>query len=240
MTEKNTAALILVALIGAVGVILAACIGLIPTILPMVRPTSTTFTFVTAAFTPSYTPLPETPSATTAPTNIAPTETPTLTATLQPLETPTETPTTVPTLIASSSNMDDYTGTWINIDSEPASDRVKLVVTRIEITKTGDVNANLSVCRHTQDGEAAVLRNPAPAALYDFALLARDFSIPRYPNLKWTILIQQSGPQIVATVQEYDANNILLDSDTFRLEKPNVLESLGLAPCEAPAATPTP
>jgi hypothetical protein len=136
--------------------------------------------------------------------------------------------------------MDDYTGTWINIDSEPASDRVKLVVTRIDITKTGDTNANLSVCRQTEDGEVSVLPNPAPASLYDFALLARDFSIPRIPELKWTILIQQSGDQIVATVQEYDANSILVNSDTFRLEKPNVLESVGLASCETPEATPTP
>lgn len=238
MTEKNTAALVLVALIGAVGVILAACIGLIPTILPMVRPTSTALVFVpdTFTFTPSYTPpVPETPSAT-----IAPTETPTLTATLQPNETPTETQTTVPTLVSSSSNVDDYEGTWLTVDKQPASGRVQLVVTRIDITKTGDTTANLSVCRQAENSEISVLPNPAPASLYDFALVARDFTIPRNPGLKWTILIQQSGDQIVATVQEYDLNNILLNLDTFRLEKPNILESVGLAPCEMPAPTPTP
>jgi hypothetical protein len=236
MTEKNTAALVLVALIGAVGVIFAACIGLIPTILPMVRPTSTALVFVPDTFTPSYTPpIPETPSAT-----IAPTETPTLTATIQPNETSTETQTTVPTLVSSSSNVDDYEGTWLTADKQPASNRVSLVVTRIDITKTGDATANLSVCRQTDNGEISVLPNPAPASLYDFALVARDFTIPRNPGLKWTILIQQSGDQIVATVQEYDLNNILLNSDTFRLEKPNLLESVGLGPCEMPAPTPTP
>ena len=176
MTDKNTAALIIVALIGAIGVILAACIGLIPTILPMVRPTFTPNVLFSATFTPSNTPLPETPSATSAPTDI-----PTSKATLQPLETPTDTPTTVPTLAASSSNIDDYVGIWINVDSEPASDRVKLVITRVDVSKTGDTTANLVVCQHTQDGAIAVLPNPAPGLLYDFALVARDLSIPSEP-----------------------------------------------------------
>jgi hypothetical protein len=234
MTDKNTAALIIVALIGAIGVILAACIGLIPTILPMVRPTFTPNVLFSATFTPSNTPLPETPSATSAPTDI-----PTSTATLQPLETPTDTPTTVPTLAASSSNIDDYVGIWINVDSEPASDRVKLVITRVDVSKTGDTTANLVVCQHTQDGAIAVLPNPAPGLLYDFALVARDLSIPSEPNFKWTVLLQQSGKRVVATVLEFDGNNILQNSDTFRLEEPNLLGAITLQPCETPS-TPSP
>jgi len=44
MTEKNSTAtntLIIAAIIGALGGILAACIGLVPTILPMVRAPNT-------------------------------------------------------------------------------------------------------------------------------------------------------------------------------------------------------
>jgi hypothetical protein len=193
--------------------------------------------FNTETFTPSYTPLPDTPSATLAP----PTEEPTLTATLEPFTTPTETPTIVPTPATSSSNIDDYVGTWINVDTEPASDKVKMVVTRIEVKKTTDTTADVAVCRHSQDnGEISVLPNPAPASLYDFAMVARNFTIPRYADLNWTILIQQSGEQMVATVQEYDINSILLNSDTFRLEKPNLLNSLVQQPCENPPATATP
>jgi hypothetical protein len=240
MSEKNAATLIIVALIGAIGAILAACIGLIPTILPIVRPTTTPTTFATATFTPSNipptdTPMPDTPSATSVPT-----ETPTLTPTLGPFETPSATQTTVPTLVSSSSNIDDYVGTWINVDEQPASEQVKLVVTRIDIAKTGDTTANLSVCRQTQAGQILALPNPAPASLYDFALVARNFTIPREPGLTWTIFLQQSGKQIVATVQEYDGNNILLNSDTFRLDKPSLLGSIGLQDCPAPPATATP
>jgi hypothetical protein len=240
MSEKNAVTLIVVAVIGAFGAILAACIGLIPTILPMVRATITpsVSVYVTATFIPSDTPLPETPTITFAPPTD--TETSTLTATLSPLETPSETPTTVPTPAASSSNIDDYVGTWLNVDTEPASDKVKLVVTRIEVTKTGDTTANLAVCRHADAGEIAVLPDPAPATFYDFAMVARNFAIPRYPEFNWTILMQQSGEQIVATVQEYDANNILLNSDTFRLEKPNLIDSFVLQPCDKPSPTNTP
>ncbi len=234
MTDKNAATFIIVALIGAIGVILAACIGLIPTILPMVRPTFTPIVFVTATFTPSNTPLADTPSAT-----LAPTDQPTLTATLQPLETPTETQTTVPTPVSSSSDIDDYTGTWTNADADPSSDRVKLIVTRIEISKTSDTTANVSVCRVAQAGEMYVLPNPASAAFYEFALVARDFIMSRYADLKWTILVQHSGDQLVATVQEYDMNNILLNSDTFRLEKPSLLNSIGIQPCATPPVTAT-
>jgi len=236
MTEKNTAALILVALIGAIGVIMAACIGLIPTILPIVRPTFTPRVLIPDTLTPSLTPLPDTPSITSAPT-----EMPTLTATLSPLETPTETQTTVPTPASSSSNVDDYVGTWVNVDEQPSSEKVKLIVSRLEISNAGDGTANLSVCRLTVGGdETYVQPNPDPASIYDFALVARDFLIPRYENLKWTILVQQSGNQVVATVQEYDTNNILLNSDTFRLEKPSLIDSLGIQPCDPPQPTATP
>ena len=235
MTEKNTLTLIIVAVIGAIGAILAACIGLIPTVLTMTRPTATASIVVPATFTPSDTPMPETPSATAAPT-----DTPTLTATLQPLETPTETQTTVPTLASSSSNINDYEGTWLNVDEEPSSDRVQLALNRIEIERTGDTTANISVCRHNKDGDFYVLPRPAPAAFYDFALVARDLNAPAFSDRKWTILVQQSGAQLVATVQEYDLNNILLNSDTFRLEQPNLLESVGLTDCEEPSATASP
>lgn len=235
MTEKNTLTLIIVAVIGAIGAILAACIGLIPTILPMVRPTTTASIVVPATFTPSDTPMPETPSAT-----VGPTDTPTLTATLQPLETPTETQTTVPTLASSSSNLNDYEGTWLNVDEQPASDRVQLVVTRIEIERTSDTTANMSVCRFRKEGDIYVLPHPSQAAFYDFALVGRDYLIPVRADLKWTIFVQQSGEQLVATVQEYDLNNLLLNSDTFRLEKPNLLESVGLPDCDEPPATTTP
>lgn len=239
MTEKNATTLVLVAVIGAIGAILAACIGLIPTILPMVRPTYTSVVFVPVTFTPSNTPLADTPSATIAPTE-TPTETPTWTPTLQPNETPTETQTTVPTPLSSSSHIDDYVGTWKNVDQDPSSERVKLIVTRIEISKTSDNTANMSICRAAQSGEVYVLPKPAPAAIYDFALVARDFVFGKYPNLKWTILVQHSGDQLVATVQEYDPNKILLDSDTFRLEKPNLLSSIVNQPCANPPATATP
>lgn len=236
MNEKNTLTLVIVAVIGAIGAILAACIGLIPTILPMVRATTTPFFFETATSTPSFTPLPETPTATFA----LPTDTPTETPTLQPFETPTETATTVPTLASSSSNINDYDGTWINVDEQPASDRVQLVVTRLEIERTSDTTADVSVCRYRKEGDIYALPNPAQAAFYEFALVARDLNVPIQADLKWTILIQQSGDQIVATVQEYDLNNILLNSDTFRLEEPNLLESVGLSDCEEPATTATP
>src|SRR5215216_4598127 len=156
MTEKNTIALIMVALIGAIGVILAACIGLIPAILPMVRPSSTPFVFSTATLAPSDTPAPETPSATLAPTDL-----PTLTATDTPpsptdTSMPIEPPTITPTLEAASSNVEDYVGTWTNINPKPKSDKVNLIVTRMEISTTSGSTANFSVCRPTEDGEMYV------------------------------------------------------------------------------------
>ena len=236
MTEKNTVTLVIVAMIGAIGVIMAACIGLIPTILPMVRPTFTPRVLVPDTITPSLTFLPDTPSATFAPTDL-----PTLTATLSPLETPTETQTTVPTPASSSSNVDDYVGTWVNVDEQPSSEKVKLIVSRLEISNAGDGTANLSVCRLTVGGdETYVQPNPDRSSIYDFALVGRDFVIPAYTDLKWAMLVQQSGDQIVVTVQEFDLNNILLNSDTFRFQKPSLLDSLALRPCDPPQLTPTP
>jgi hypothetical protein len=234
MTNKNEATLVIVAIIGAFGVILAACIGLIPTILPMVRPTSTPFIFSTATVMPSETPAPETPSATFAP----PTDTQTATETVPPLITdtvlPTENPTITPTFEAASSNVDDYIGTWVNVENEPTSDKVKMVVTRMEITKTSNTTADFSVCRATQSGEMYVEPNPSQATIYDFGLVARSLTMQRYPNLKWSVLVQPSGDELVATVQEYDENNIILNSDIFRLQKSSLIGSIALSPCQQP------
>jgi hypothetical protein len=204
---------------------------LIPTILPLVRPSATPFIFLTSTFAPSDTPAPETPSATLAPTDL-----PTLTATdTPPFPTdtlaPTEPPTITPTLEVASSNVDDYVGTWTNIQREPKSDKVKLIVSRMEISKTSNTTANFSVCRVAQDGPMFVQPNPADAIVYEFGMVARNMLIARFPNLKWSIIVQQSGDELVATVQEYDENNIILNSDTFRLEKPNLIDSITLDPC---------
>lgn len=234
MTEKNTATLVVVALIGAFGVVFAACIGLIPTILPMVRPTSTPFVFLTSTFPPSDTPAPETPSATTAPTDL-----PTLTATDTPpfptdTSIPTEAPTITPTLEAASSNVADYVGTWTNVEKEPKSDKVKLIVSRMEISQTSNTTANFIVCRTGQNGDVFVQPNPVLAAVYEFGMVARDLLLPNYPNRKWSMIVQQSGEELVATVQEYDENNIILNSDTFRFEKVNLLDTITLSPCREP------
>ena len=204
MTNKNEATLILVAAIGAFGVILAACIGLIPTILPMVRPTFTPIIFSTATGMPSDTPTPETPSSTFAPTE-SPTATETVTPPISDTPAATENATITPTLETPSSNVADYAGTWVNVDSEPKSDKVKMIVTRMEITKTSNTTADFSVCRVVQGGEMYVLPNPAQATIYDFGLVARNLTMPRLPDLKWSILVQPSGDELVATVQEYDA-----------------------------------
>lgn len=235
MTEKNTITLIIVAIIGAFGAILAACIGLIPVILPVVRPTSTPLIFNTDTFTPSFTPLPETPSATFAP----PTDTPTETPTLQSLETPTETQTTVPTPAVSSSDLDQYEGTWTNVDKEPGSENVNLVITRIEVSKTGDTTADLSLCRLGQDGDVYVQPNPAPATMYPFGLTARDFTWAQFENLRWAVIIQRAADELVVTVQEFDANNVFIDSETYQLQKTSLLDNLALQPCSTPV-TPTP
>jgi hypothetical protein len=237
MTEKNSSAtntMLIAAIIGALGGILAACIGLVPTILPMVRPTNTPRFYTATSFpTDTQAPIPET--ATITPTS---TEMPTLTATLQPLptETPvTETATITATSIAPSSDMEAYMGMWTNVEKNPKSDKVRLVITRIEISQTGDATANFSVCRDTKGGERFVEPNPAPASIYLLGLGARDFQIATYPNLRWAIVVQRTADQLVATVQEYDLNNILLATDTFDLKKAGVLDLGSLIPCKAPS-----
>jgi len=240
MTNKNETTLIIVAAIGAFGVILAACIGLIPAILPMVRPTQTPIIFSTTTMNPSATATPETPSPTLADTatpTVA-TATETETAATSASETPAaaENATITPPFEAASSNVDDYLGTWVNIEQEPKSDKVKMIVTRMEITKTSNTTADFSVCRVVQGGEMYVQPNPAQATIYDFGLVARNLLMPRFPDLKWSILVQPSGDELVATVQEYDANNIILNSDIFRLQKASLLGSLTLTPCQQPPA----
>ena len=121
-------------------------------------------------------------------------------------------------------------GTWTNTDKNPKSDKVRLVVTRIEIAQTGDATAEFAVCRDTNDGERFVEPNPAPASIYLLGLGARDFVIPRYPDLRWAVIVQRTAEQLVATVQEYDMNNILLNTDTFNLEKASLLENM--IPCQ--------
>lgn len=238
MTQKNEATLIIVAVIGAFGVILAACIGLIPTILPIVRPTVTPIIFSTTTINPSATVTPETPSPTFADTATATvaTATETVTAAGTASDTPAsaENSTITPTFEAASSNVDDYVGTWVNIEKNPKSDKVKMIVTRMEVTKTSNTAADFSVCRVVEDGEMYVQPNPAQATIYDFGLVARNLLIPRYPERKWSILVQPSGDELVATVQEYDANNIILNSDIFRLQKASLLGSLTLSPCQQP------
>ena len=239
MSERNseTKTLILVALIGSIGVILAACIGLIPTILPFVaQPTSTpTFLIFTETPTPTDTPVPDTATVTHTST-----DPPTLTATLEPLPTDTpitETPTITVTAIPPAEDMEAYMGTWVNVKSEPSSDKVRLLLSRIEISQTGDATANFSVCRLTQTGDVRYVEpNPASASIYVLGLGARDFIIPNFPDLRWAIVVQRTANQLVATVQEYDMNNILIASDTFNLEKAGLLSPENLFPCqEAPA-----
>lgn len=235
MNDKNTSTVIMVAIIGAIGVILAACIGLIPTILPIVRPTFTPSTlapFVTDTLLPSDTPIPETPSAT-----VTLTEMPTLTATLEPL--PTDTPVTqtatiTVTAIPPASDMEAYEGTWVNVAKDPSSDKVRLVVSRIEVSQTGDATADLSICRVTESGGRYVLPHPATASIYVFGLGAADLTIPSLPDLKWAILVQRTEEQLVATVQEYGANNLLLNSEIFNLEKASLLDPANLLPCQEP------
>jgi len=239
MTEKNNSAtntLVLAAIIGALGGILAACIGLVPTILPMVRPTSTPRPFDTAIILPTdtQTPVPETATGTTTLT-----EMPTLTATLEPLPTDTpvtETATITATSIPPSSDMQTYLGTWTNVDNNPKSDKVRLVVTRIDISQEGNATPNFSVCRDTKSGERYVVPNPSPALVLPLGLGAKDFTIESFPDLRWAIEVQRTADQLIATVHEYDLNNILLASDTFNLEKAGALDLGSLIPCKEPSA----
>jgi hypothetical protein len=236
MNDKNSATIIFVAVIGAIGVILAACIGLIPTLLPIVRPTATVpVPVVTDTLTSTPTPIPDTATVT-----LTPSEVPTLTATLEPLPTDTpltETATITVTSIPPASDMEAYEGTWVNVSKDPSSDRVRLVITRIEVEQTGDATANLSICRAAQSDQRYVLPKPATATIYVFGLGAADFVIPSLPDLKWAILVQRTENQLVATVQEYGANNLLLNSDIFLLEKASLLDLGSLIPCQDPAVT---
>jgi hypothetical protein len=240
MTEKNSTAtntMILAAIIGALGGILAACIGLVPTILPMIRPTSTP-RFVAATSTAimpteTLTPIPDTATATLTSTDV-----PSLTATLEPLPTDTpvtETATVTATSIPAASDMDAYMGTWVNVDKNPKSDKVRLFVTRIEIKQTGAATADFSVCRETKAGERYVVPNPAQASIYLLGLGARDFEIANFPDLRWAIVVQRTADQLVATVQEYDMNNILLATDTFNLQKASLLDIGSLISCLEPS-----
>lgn len=130
-------------------------------------------------------------------------------------------------------------GTWTNVESDPSSDKVRLVLTRIEISQTGDATADFSVCRLTQSGtERYVHPNPAPASIYILGLGARDFVIPNFADLRWAIIVQRTADQLVATVQEYDMNNLLLNSDTFNLKKASLLNPASLLPCREPDSTP--
>ena len=239
--STNTPALILIALIGAIGVIFAACIGLVPTILPLVRPTATTpglpvvatetsLSLPVSTDTPTFIPETATPTLTF-------TEQPTLTATLEPLPTDTpvtETATITVTSIPPSSDMEAYMGLWVNVDNEPSSDKVRLVLTRIDISQTGDATANFSVCRRTQSGDRFVNPNPNPASIYVLGLGARDFIIANNPDLRWAIVVQRTADQLVATVQEYDLNNILLNTETYNMEKASLLDPETLLPCREP------
>jgi hypothetical protein len=238
MTEKNSSAtntLILAAIIGALGGILAACIGLVPAILPIVRPSFTPRAPETATPPPTYTEtnVPDTETAT-----ITPTDLPTMTATLEPL--PTDTPVTqtatiTVTAIAPSSDMAAYIGTWVNEENFPKSDKVRLILSRVKITQTGEATADFSVCRSTKAGPTYVQPNPAPASIYVLGLGARDFVIQNFPDLRWAIVVQRTADQLVATVQEYSPDNILLDTDTFNMKKANIIENL--TDCKQPTNT---
>jgi len=240
MTEKNSTAtntLIIAAIIGALGGILAACIGLVPTILPIVRPTNTPRAFEPATSLPTNT---DTPIPDTATVTLTSTDLPTLTATLEPLPTDTpvtETATVTVTSIPPSSDMEAYMGTWTNVENNPKSDKVRLVVTRIDISQAGDAAANFTVCRDTKSGERYVVPNPATASILPLGLGANGFTIESFPDLRWAIEVQRTADQLVATVHEYDLNNIVLATDTFNLEKAGVLNLGSLVPCREPSAT---
>jgi hypothetical protein len=116
---------------------------------------------------------------------------------------------------------------------------VNLVVTRIDITETGSTTANVSVCRLGENGDVYVQPNPTAASMYNFGLAARDLTWSRFENLRWAVIGQLADNQLVATVQEYDTNGVLLESDTYQLRKLSVLDVIGLSPCANPV-TPTP
>ena len=162
------------------------------------------------------------------------TDTPFVTDTPASTEATADLATITPTFEAASSNLDDYIGTWVNVEDQPKSAKVKLIVTRMEITKTSAGIAEFSACRSTQGRDTYVAPHPAQATVYEFGMVARDLTASRYPELKWSVIVQQSGDQLVATIQEYDANNILLNSDIFRFQKQGLLGSITLEPCQEP------
>ena len=243
MTEKHSSSntpLIIAAIIGALGGIFAACIGLVPTILPMVRPTFTPTFFVpaptdTVFVPPTETLIPDTPTITPTFTDV-----PTLTPTLEPLptETPvTQTATVTVTALPPEGNLEAYVGTWVNTNPDSTSDKVRLVPDRVEVIQAEDGTASLSLCRIGQNRLVYVLPHPAPATMHTAGITAQDFTITRYKDLRWAVLVQRTGDEMIATVQEYDVNNVLLASDVFHLQKPSLIGSIILPPCEEPGAS---
>lgn len=79
--------------------------------------------------------------------------------------------------------------------------------------------------------------NPAPALILPLGLGANEFTIESYPDLRWAIEVQRTADQLVATVHEYDLNNILLASDTFNLKKASPLDLGSLISCREPTTT---
>jgi hypothetical protein len=92
------------------------------------------------------------------------------------------------------------------------------------------------VCRDTKSGERYVIPNPASASILPLGLGANGFTIESFPDLRWAIEVQRTADQLVATVHEYDLNNIVLATDTFNLEKAGVLNLGSLVPCREPSA----
>jgi hypothetical protein len=103
--------------------------------------------------------------------------------------------------------------------------------------KNNSATADFTVCRQRKGEERYVIPNPAPASIYLLGLGARDFQIDAYPDLRWAIVVQRTADQMVATVQEYDLNNILLATDTFNLKKASLLDVGSLIPCKDASTT---
>lgn len=217
---KSLSPTIIVAIIGAVVTICAAVIAIIPSVLQYIIPSSPTpVLFIETQPIPS----PELPIALSdtpspeLPTSIVEfTETPTLTftPTIPPTETFTNTPVPPPT-----SQVDAYAGTWVNIENNPTSSKVKLVLTRLVISKTGETSANFSACRKVSGGEAYINPNPASATFSNNILGAADFTISSFASLRWAIKVKISGGELIATVEEYNTSLLFIDADTFQLKK---------------------
>jgi hypothetical protein len=73
--------------------------------------------------------------------------------------------------------------------------------------------------------------------MHQAGITAQDFTIARYQDLRWAVLVQLTGDEMVATVQEYDVNRVLLASDVFHLKKPSLVGSIILQPCEEPGTS---